>query len=690
MEGYNISNIMTNENQLHHEVVGLAIGLNNFAACDSASRLYMEANHLSQMVVINGAQFRRLYTGIEREYGRATFKAKLPCKAQPIDVIHKFQGGIGQGAIPAQHNPVSYLLYQDLDAAEQGKMILNVLEIPRWHFIHQSYGFRYNVSDSLKRLKSSDVIAKDTVFAQSPNICPETEDYKFGRETTVAYMSVPGIIEDGYIMRAGLAQELKFKAYGKVMFGWGKKVYPLNIYGDDVNYKPFPDVGDVIREDGLLFASRVYDPINAGVEMSAKNLRRVDVQSDKTIYIPPGAKIVDVKIMRNGRAMELVPDVMNEQASKYYNAQQTMANRIKTVCDDFTKQHRNTILGDNLYSLKLDSLIELGEYKKNASKTFRANLIDDWTVIVTYEKEEVPTVGYKITGLHGDKGVICDVWPDDEMPVDKHGTVVDIIKDGDSTIKRMNSGAPYEHYNGASLDEADRRIRKMASEQVPPLEIYAWLLEYYLASSPYHHELINNLKNTEALKIDHVNYVLEKGISVFLPPNSPTIGIDQIRNLEAVAPVDVGPVRYRGRSGRWVTTKSDIMVGSAITIVLEKTGSIWAAVSSARRQHFGFLTKLTNSNKLSLPWRETPSKFTGESEVRLLNAYSDARTVADLLILQNDPNAMRTLIRNRISAPKPTAMPKSVDWDVVGRKGHRGVNHVCNMLACAGIEYGRD
>lgn len=692
MEGYDISNITTNVNQLHHEVVGLATGLNNFAGNDSASRLNMVTSHLSQMTVISGAEPRRLYSGIEREYGKATFKAEMPVRGQVIDVITKYRGGIGHGSIDSRLNPVTHIIYQDLDAAEKGILKLDHLEVPTWHCIHQSYGYRYNISERLKALREYDFLAAGETFALSPNVCPATGDYKFGRETKIAYMSVPGIIEDGYVVRKGLLKELSFKAYGKLMFGWGKNKYPLNIYGDEENYKPFPDVGDVVREDGLVYASREYDPVNAGIEMSARNLRRVDTMSDKTIYGPPGAKIIDVTIMRNEKTLDLTPAEMNAQAQKYLNAQHGMSNRVIKTIDDFKRKYRGTpvTLGDTLHLLKADALIDVMPKYKNVNKAFRANIIDDWTVMITYEKEEIPTVGYKITGLHGDKGVICAVWNDEDMPVDQHGTVVDIIKDGDSTIKRMNSGAVYEHYNGASLDEADRKVRYMAANGSSMLEVYDWLLGYYEASSPYYYQLVSYQNQDDISRSKHAQWIHDNGISVFLPPNSPTIGIDQIRNLEAYLPVQFGKLKYRGRSGNMVTTVSDIMIGAAVTIVLEKTGSIWSAVSSAKRQHFGFLTKLTNSNKLSLPWREAPTRFTGEAEVRLMMAYSNPRTVADILAIQNDPNAMRSLIRNRYNADKPTAIRRAVEWDEVGRGNHRAVNYVTNILACGGIEYGRD
>jgi DNA-directed RNA polymerase subunit beta len=50
------------------------------------------------------------------------------------------------------------------------------------------------------------------------------------------------------------------------------------------------------------------------------------------------------------------------------------------------------------------------------------------------------SVGDKLTGLHGDKGVISAILPDEEMPFLADGTPVDIILGPSSMVKRMNLG----------------------------------------------------------------------------------------------------------------------------------------------------------------------------------------------------------------------------------------------------------
>lgn len=61
---------------------------------------------------------------------------------------------------------------------------------------------------------------------------------------------------------------------------------PLNLYGDEVNYKPFPEVGDLIRPDGLLAAIRTFEGEALPSEEEKIKLQYPDYIFDKLIYAP--------------------------------------------------------------------------------------------------------------------------------------------------------------------------------------------------------------------------------------------------------------------------------------------------------------------------------------------------------------------------------------------------------------------
>lgn len=265
-----------------------------------------------------------------------------------------------------------------------------------------------------------------------------------------------------------------------------------------------------------------------------------------------------------------------------------------------------------------------------------------------------------------------------------------MIVDGDSYIKRMNVGTAYEIYMNATADQVRRDVLDLLSKG-DLSGAWGHLHRFYHVASPKFGEVVDDIIGTDQVKIqNHLEYLKTHPISLWLPPDTPGIGRPLMTRVAEEFPLRYGPVTYRGKSGKLRTTKLPMIMGSMYSFLLEKTGGEWAAVASAKRQHFGLLAKLTQTDKYSLPWREQPVRFLGESEARLLAAYAGPKITADLLEIPNDPAACRTMIRNVLTAERPTDIPQIIDRTVVPRGGSRSVKYVTHLLECAGIEFTRD
>jgi len=77
------------------------------------------------------------------------------------------------------------------------------------------------------------------------------------------------------------------------------------------------------------------------------------------------------------------------------------------------------------------------------------------------------SIGDKLTGLHGDKGVISAILPQEEMPFLEDGTPVDIILGPASLVKRMNLGQLQEIHTAAKADKLGIKV------EVPPFAPFA-------------------------------------------------------------------------------------------------------------------------------------------------------------------------------------------------------------------------
>lgn len=675
--------------------------LNVFKPNNSSPRLQMFISHIGQALVIYGCTPRRIQTGIEREFGRYTFSIKMPVDGRILSIIEKYPTGIGFD--PIKENPKTLIIYENEYTKEVG-----IIEIGRYHCEHQYFGFNYVVSDIAKTLHPGAYVAAGTILADSPTI-DQDKNWRYGIESNVAMMSVPAIIEDGVVVRRGYLEQLKTKGFESRVGSFGKNYYPLNLYGDINNYKPFPDIGDHIRSDGLLYAFREYDELLGPLEMTPKALLSPDYMYDKLTFAKPYAKVIDVHVNHdvNG-GFAPTPLSMTGQVNKYNTAARVYYSRI---LEEYKKIKDPLKISPAFHRL----LVEALAYNNNPGNptaqgkinyTYRRSSLDDYRVEIFFEYDVKPTVGFKITGCCGDKSIIVDVWDDEDMPIDKMGNRADIIMDGDSTIKRMNVARMYEQYiNATSRDLSDAVRKKMnfdktdnhqsqirAIEKQPKSlelykEVFQTLKRYYEIISPKMAAKVELLEKKDIDIRNHVNAVLKDGIYLWIPTDNPVGNVDIIQSLRKEFPIYMGPVKYRGRSGNMVETVSNVLIGSLYIMLLEKTGQEWSAVSSAKLQHFGIPAKLTNSDKYSAPARGNPVRILGESEVRLFCAAIGGDATAEILDQSNNPTSHKAIVASILRAAKPTNIKNVIDRKEFPRGKSRPLVYMNHILQCSGIEF---
>jgi DNA-directed RNA polymerase subunit beta len=78
------------------------------------------------------------------------------------------------------------------------------------------------------------------------------------------------------------------------------------------------------------------------------------------------------------------------------------------------------------------------------------------------------TVGDKLAGRHGNKGVISKIVPIEDMPHLEDGTPVDIILEPRSVVKRMNLGQIFEAHLGWAADKLGEYYAVPAFEKIEP------------------------------------------------------------------------------------------------------------------------------------------------------------------------------------------------------------------------------
>lgn len=680
--------------------------MSSWISCASSPRLSMLGGHASQALVIRGATKRNLLNGTEYEYAKTTFSIEMPTTGKVVAVLQKFPSKIGSGGF--RSNPQTLIIYEDLERQRKNQHALGCVVLNTHHSKHQTFGFEYDrkrLNDSIMRFKRDDIIPKGYIFANSPSVADDG-DYMLGVETDVAFLSLSEIIEDGFVASEAWCEANVVTAIGEATASVGKKYYLLNLYGDDEHYKPFPDVGERIRPDGLLFAMRTYDELLAPCQMSVKALRQVDYKFDKRVYAKPNAIVQDIQILHDfNNGCPPTPMGMEAQMQRYQTAQDdfygkvldTYRSYVRSACNGRYKPD-SVHVAPELNRILVEALAnDPKSVKQSVVRTYRATPIDDWWINIKYVYEYKPTIGSKIAGCLGNKGVICDVWPTENMPRDQWGKIAHLVMCGDSVTKRMNPGVLYEQYvNASSWWIRKHTLGLLDSGRAD--DAWRYVMAYYSVVSPKQYQNILARKFTPAQKTEHFDmirndhrndqYVVsEPVVRTWLPSDSPNIGGPMIQQLREYFPFPFGPVTYTTKDGKTYTTEDPAIVGSVYIMLLEKIGDDWGGVASAKRQHFGILAKLTQMDRNSKPWRENPTRILGEAEVRLLVATIGPQATADLLEAQNSPAVQRLIARTILTAATPTNIQVTWDKNKVKRGLARSSLYVNHVLGCSGIAF---
>lgn len=382
-------------NQLYRKLLGIN-SLNPFDGHDSSSRKQMFATHLTQALVIEGSTERYIQTGMEKEYGKYTFSVKMPVDAEIIRVIDRYRPTMDANSI--NHVTHTVVIYEDEKTKEVG-----MVELPRYCSYHQHFGFPYKTTKATSSLRRGAFIPKGTILLDSPSV-NENGGYQFGRECNVAFMTHPAVAEDGILISRDVLPNFKIKTYESRVVEYGNDFYPLNAYGTPSELKAFPNIGEYIRDDGLLMALRRYDDELAPVEQNIYDLMKIDFVSDKTIYgAGPGGRIIDIRVHHDNQNMNPpTPIGMEVQASIYDRGRRTFYNEILTEYNRLKRERGEGLrITPQFHRLVVEAMSVVGETEQRILRTNGKNPLDDWRIEFVIEYEIIPKDGFKLTDCHG-------------------------------------------------------------------------------------------------------------------------------------------------------------------------------------------------------------------------------------------------------------------------------------------------
>jgi hypothetical protein len=295
------------------QLLGLAPLMNPFSDHISAQRLMMFSSHLQQAQVTNGAEFPQIFSGYESIVGKYEFDPSARDQdVQVVAVIPKFIKGTEPGAI--HYNPYHTVVYRETGPGDPSTKKIGYFQYTADCMRSDGYGYKFQKMNQ-QMLNVGNLIPKEAKFLTSP--AHHGEKYGLGVNLNAVYLDIPEITEDAFVISESAAKKLGSVGYGTKTFKILPTQIPVGLYSDENEYKFMPDIGDKVRDDGILCALRTPTESSVVFDTLPQNLTKVQHLHDKVFYAPAGAEIVDIDVIVNRKCRVKSPRYLFSQVEKY-------------------------------------------------------------------------------------------------------------------------------------------------------------------------------------------------------------------------------------------------------------------------------------------------------------------------------------------------------------------------------------
>src|SRR5574344_193545 len=678
-----------------HRLIGASTLMNPKAANTSSQRATMLAGHLSKAQIVAGVDLPRLFTGYEKPIGDYSYNpTRRDYDIIVKDIIPVYK--VNSGAYPIMYNPSTTVIYQArIDNDSNQGTEYSYLNMDKYTSNHDGYGWS-NTFPGAGYVSIGNYIAKDIVLSEAPT----TDRHIFkpwGTNLNVAYISLPHVTEDAVIISQTAAKKLQPEAFKTIERDIKSTQIPLNLYGNEENYKFMPDVGETVRDDGVLCTLRTPGINSIIHDLTPANLAKPQYQHDFIIRAPAGSQImrIDVWINRNKIKQLAYPieqfakmfaqaERYREQNTRYcasvYNFYNSLVNSNE---DGKISPKLNTLITSAIEMLIADGqkLPRVMPTKSKVSPAKKKEVIEFLHIEVTYQIPRHVQNGFKITGRHGNKGVISRIVPDEYMPTDDFGFRADICIDPNSPFARLNTGQLDECFISRIGEMIRREMVDYASKND---YTSAWnrYIEFLTDCNPKFGNLVAAVHQAPQQKIEEIQERIRDGIYVQQHPFQSGLGTQWILRMRDKYNVQKTPVVFTFEDShgnlKTIRTKKPVLIGSAYFFLLDKMPYL-RACSSAYISQFNIPTKASSTATLQNPYPIQALRI-GEDERRNLGMVVGGKGVARLMgEYANNREATTLLANHLLTDTYPSQLTRtemSVEDIIKGSEIIKVANHV--------------
>jgi DNA-directed RNA polymerase subunit beta len=254
------------------------------------------------------------------------------------------------------------------------------------------------------------------------------------------------------------------------------------------------------------------------------------------------------------------------------------------------------------------------------------------------------SVGDKMAGRHGNKGVIAKIVPEEDMPYLPDGTPVEIVLNPLGVPSRMNVGQILETHLGWAAKELGRSLSRLLSKEVRGEAVRRWFREVFTDTGVW-----KSLSKLDDDKLIELAQSFREGI----PFSTPVF--DGARETEIRHLLEVAGLPHAGKIPLYDGMTGD-MFDQTVTVgfiyMLKLSHLVDDKIHARSIGPYSLITQQPLGGKAQFGGQ----RF-GEMEVWALEAYGAAHILQELLTAKSDDVYGRAKIYEAIVKGEPGIEP---------------------------------
>ena len=250
----------------------------------------------------------------------------------------------------------------------------------------ENFGYDY-INDVIDSFKEGDTIKKDTVMYHSSSY-DEDMNYGYGRNVQVAYTLDPFTSEDAAVASRSLCEKFASIETEVIKLGLNSNDFLLNLYGGKKEYKPLPDIGEVVNDRVAVMRRQFNNQLL--FDFKDSSLREIH-DGDSIFYVDKNVEIIDYTIYDNNDEINDSP--FYDQLNKYIASQRRYYQDIVDTCEEIFESGKE-------YSREIDYLYKRSKEMLDTEKKWKDGdtTFNNMVINITVRRRVPLAKGCKITG----------------------------------------------------------------------------------------------------------------------------------------------------------------------------------------------------------------------------------------------------------------------------------------------------